>query len=65
MATPEDVIGKKLEDSCEGGAERHLRDIAGVLRVSGTEIDRDYLTEWADRLGLSETWRRVLEELPG
>ena len=65
FAAPEDVIVKKLASYCEGGSDRHLRDIAGVLEVSGAEIDRDYITQWAERLGLSEVWRRVLEDLAG
>jgi len=63
FASPEDVIVKKMQFYSAGGSDRHLRDIAGVLRISSAEIDRDYVTEWADRLGLREIWDRVLEEL--
>jgi hypothetical protein len=63
FAAPEDVIVKKMEYYRAGGSDRHLRDIAGVLEVSGKEIDRDYIGDWAGRLGLSEIWRRVLEGL--
>ena len=63
FASPEDVIVKKMQFYSEGGSDKHLRDIAGVLRISSAEIDRDYVTEWADRLGLREIWDRVLEEL--
>ena len=44
-----------------GGSEKHLRDIAGVLRISGTEVDRDYVATWAERLGVLGGWERVLE----
>ncbi len=60
FAAPEDVILKKLQYFAEGGSEKHLRDIRGVLRVSGSAVDRDYLEMWASRLGVSESWRRVL-----
>ena len=32
---------QKLEYYREGGAEKHLRDIAGILRISGEQIDPD------------------------
>lgn len=63
FAAPEDVIVKKLEYYRDGGSDKHLRDIAGVLEVSGKEIDRDYISDWAERLGLSEIWQRILEGL--
>jgi hypothetical protein len=59
FASPEDVILKKLEYYLEGGSEKHLRDIAGVLKISGPEIDFTYIDEWAARLGLYEIWGKV------
>jgi hypothetical protein len=35
FASPEDVILKKLVFFQDGGSEKHLRDIAGVLRIQG------------------------------
>lgn len=63
FASPEDVILKKLQFFREGGSEKHLRDIAGVLRISGSEVDRDYVERWADRLGVLESWKLVVEEV--
>lgn len=63
FAAPEDVVLKKMEYYRDGGSDKHLRDIAGVLQVGGSEIDRDYLSDWAERLGVSEIWRRILEDL--
>ena len=40
FASAEDVIIKKMEYYREGGSEKHLRDITGMLKVSGDEIDR-------------------------
>jgi hypothetical protein len=60
FASAEDVIIKKLEYYREGGSEKHLRDIAGVLRVQGDRIDRDYIADWTTRLGLTDEWRLVL-----
>ena len=44
----------------EGHSEKHLRDIAGVLKVSGDQIDRSYIEDWASKLGLEEVWQEVL-----
>ena len=49
-ARPEDVIISKLLYYQEGGSEKHLRDIAGMLKVSGDEIDRAYVDRWAAEL---------------
>ena len=63
FASAEDVIVKKLQFYAEGGSDKHLRDIASVLRISGAEVDRDYVTGWADRLGVRETWDLILDQL--
>ncbi|MBI4688933.1 MAG: hypothetical protein HY754_01465 [Nitrospirae bacterium] len=59
FAAPEDVIIKKMQYYKEGGSEKHLRDITGILKISGDEIDKDYIEEWAKRLGLVEIWDAV------
>lgn len=59
FASPEDVILKKMEYYREGGSDKHLRDIAGILKISGAQIDRAYIEDWASRLGVSEIWRQV------
>ena len=61
FASPEDVILKKLEYFREGGSEKHLRDITGVLKIMGTELDHQYLTVWAQRMGVSALWSEVNE----
>jgi len=60
VACPEDVILGKLEYYDEGGSEKHLRDIAGIIKVSGDILDRRYIEAWAAKLGLTETWQAVL-----
>ncbi len=39
-----------------GASERHLRDIAGMLRISGAGIDMEYISEWVQRLDLNAIW---------
>lgn len=65
FARPEDVILYKMLYFREGGSERHLRDIAGMLRISGTEIDTAYVAEWSERLGLNDIWESVLHQVRG
>jgi predicted nucleotidyltransferase len=71
VASPEDVIVGKLWYFSLGGGERHLRDIAGILRVSGDRVNRDEIEHWAAELGYAEVWRQVVriadgpDRLPG
>jgi hypothetical protein len=61
-AAPEDVILGKLWYYAEGGGDRHLRDIAGMLRVSGNGIDRAEVERWARELGFFEIWQQVVQK---
>jgi hypothetical protein len=63
FAAAEDVIIKKLEYYREGGSEKHLRDVAGVLKISDESVDRAYITGWASRLGLEDIWRAVQDRV--
>ena len=63
FSSREDVILKKLEAYREGGSDKHLRDIAGVLRVSGDRLDVGYIESWAARMDLTEIWRAVVARL--
>ena len=63
FASPEDAIIKKMEYFRNGGSEKHLRDITGVLRTSGIDIDRDYIELWATDLGLLDIWKAILQRL--
>lgn len=63
FASPEDVIIKKMEFYKEGGSEKHLRDIAGILKVSGGMIDYDYIEKWAEKLDIKEVWKAVLRRI--
>lgn len=66
FASAEDVIIKKMEYYRAGGSDKHLRDIAGILKISGDGIDEAYIGEWADRLELRPVWdtikRRIREK---
>ena len=49
----------------EGGSEKHLRDVVGVLKVQAGGIDRAYLADWVARLGLAAEWALVAGRLAG
>lgn len=59
LAPPEYVIVRKLEYFREGGSDKHLRDIRGMLNVSGEQIDRDVLNEWIQRQKVESEWQKV------
>jgi len=59
LAPPEYVILHKLEFFREGGQDKHLRDIAGV--VNQQELDRAFLDQAVQRLDLTEEWQAALD----
>ncbi len=63
VGAPEDVIISKMLYYREGASDKHLRDIAGMLKVSGDQIDRDYVTRWAAELNVLDIWQAVLSRL--
>jgi hypothetical protein len=60
FASCEDVVIMKMEYYREGGSEKHIRDITGMLKLCGKSIDYPYITQWAERLGLAEIWRKIV-----
>jgi hypothetical protein len=63
FASPEDVIIKKMEYYREGGSEKHLRDITGIIKISGKELDHDYILDWTGRLGLTKIWDAIQKRM--
>jgi hypothetical protein len=61
FASPEDVILKKMQYYQEGGSEKHIRDITGILKLSGAAVNSEYIREWADRLQLTAIWETILK----
>ncbi len=59
FAAPEDVMIKKMEFYKAGGSEKHLRDITGMLKMSGKAIDTDYIQRWAEKLSLTQIWEAI------
>jgi hypothetical protein len=60
IAPPEYVIIGKLEFFREGGSEKHLRDIRGMIAV--TEVDRAFLETEITARALEEVWNSCAAE---
>jgi hypothetical protein len=61
IAPPEYVILRKLEYYREGGSQKHLDDIIGILDISSEVVDIPLILEKAGNLGLEAQWKAVLE----
>ena len=58
-ATAEDTIIAKLEWAKAGKSDRQLDDVAGILRVRGSDIDQAYIEGWVSALQLESQWERA------
>jgi len=63
FASPEDVVLKKMEYYQKGGSDKHLRDIASMLKISGEDIDRVYISVWAGKLDITEIWHAIQKKV--
>ena len=62
VATAEDTILAKLERASAGEPERQLRDVVGILGLSGDRLDRGHIERWVRELGLQKIWTRAEDE---
>jgi hypothetical protein len=63
FGSPENVILMKLRYFHDAGGEKHLRDVASMLLIQGTAIDREYIAKWAAQLGVVKEWELVTQEV--
>jgi predicted nucleotidyltransferase len=56
VGAPEDIILSKLLYYREGGSEKHLRDIAGIIKLRKSELDGAYLDHWSAELSVGQEW---------
>ena len=59
FSRPEDIIINKLIFYKEGQSEKHLRDIQGMLEISGEQFDLSYIDKKTKELGLSPYWEKL------
>ena len=63
FGSPEDVLLNKLIFYKCGGSEKHLRDVASMLKIQGDRIERTYIEQWVDRLGVRDEWQLVCDRI--
>lgn len=63
MSSPEDTILAKLRwAKLSGGSEKQTTDVRLILEAQRAALDYAYLDQWAQELGVSEAWQRMVEE---
>ncbi len=63
VACPEHVILSKMDFYRQGGSEKHLSDITGMLQLQAVEIERPYVERMAYKMGTIEIWHAILAKL--
>ena len=53
------VIVNKLRYFQMGRSDRHLRDVARMMEISGSEVDLSILDGWIARLHLEAEWAKA------
>lgn len=61
MATAEDVLLHKLRWHKISPIDRQLTDARGILLVSGDVLDQTYLEDWAERIGVMDLLRSLMD----
>lgn len=60
FSSPEDALQKKLGFFCDGGSNKHLRDIANMITTQGAEsLDWEYLENWVKQLDVKQQLDQV------
>ena len=59
-ASAEDILITKLWWAKLGPSERQINDAAGVIRVQGSNLDREYVEKWVAVFELDEQWQMAL-----
>lgn len=57
VESAEDTIISKLRWARKGGgSERQLRDVAGIRKLMGPQLDLAYVERWVEELKLADLW---------
>jgi hypothetical protein len=59
IAPPEYVIIRKLQYYREGGSEKHMKDIAGMVALSSDQIDFQMIENMVKRYSLEKEWQKA------
>ncbi|MCY7408172.1 MAG: hypothetical protein LH631_12580 [Alkalinema sp. CAN_BIN05] len=61
LISPEDLILAKLQWGQRSQSEKQWRDVLGVMKVQGENLDRSYLLQWATAIGLETRLNEALQ----
>lgn len=61
FSSPEDLVLIKLLWYMAAPSSRQLEDVESIFRISGTDLDREYLRAWGERLGVQEHLRTFID----
>jgi hypothetical protein len=59
IATPEDMVIRKLQWRHRNQSDKQWRDILGILKVQQERLDLAYIDRWTERFQLQEDWRQA------
>jgi len=59
VASAEDVVVSKLEWAKLAQSQRHIEDVAGILKMRWDSLDHAYLDKWVADLGLKTEWDKA------
>jgi len=60
FTSPEDSIVSKLEFFQLGESDKHLRDVASILKIRGDQLDFGYISLWVTQNGMQDVWNELL-----
>ncbi len=65
FAAPEDVLLNKLVyfQLSDRVSQKHVRDIAGMIKLLGDKLDRSYINLWAERLSVQSEWQLICQRV--
>ena len=62
ISSPEDIVLQKLVWGRGSQSEKQWRDVLGVLKLQGNNLDFEYLWRWGAELDIAETLDRAFRE---
>ena len=62
ISSPEDIVLQKLIWGRGSQSEKQWRDVLGVLKLQGNDLDFEYLWRWGAELDIAETLELALRE---
>jgi hypothetical protein len=63
FSSPEDVLLNKLIYFRIGSSDKHLRDIAGMIKLLKNRMGYGYIDKWAGKLGVMDKWQMVRDRV--